>query len=215
MRFLKLQVLLLLLAVVAVGSLGADVVLKNRAETELADRVMAKVPQTSGVRARIRSFPFVGRLALSGHVEQVDVTAQHSGAGGVDLNDITVRVEDVEMDTGAALHGQAVVRSIKRGFVRADLRQDRVNALLPKQFQVQLQQGSAAITGPGGSQAQLTATPEGKIVLGIANRALLELPLPKTALLPCHPTATFVPGAIRLSCTFSEVPELLIRLAQR
>ena len=53
MRFLKLQVLLLLIAVVVVAALAADVVLKNRAETELAAEVSRRVPGTTGVEANI------------------------------------------------------------------------------------------------------------------------------------------------------------------
>lgn len=215
MRYLKLQVLFLLLAVLAVGAVGADGVLKNRAETELAEQITQRVPETTGVRARIRSFPFVGRLLVSGKVSQVDVTAQHSAAGGLALADIRVRVEEVEMDTDAAMDGRAVVKSIDRGSVQADLRQSEINSRLPRGFQVQMGQGTATVSGPGGAEARLALSPEGRIQLRIANRALLDLPLPETALLPCRPEATFVPGALRLVCTFTEVPPLLLDLAQR
>ena len=215
MRFLKLQVLFLLLGVVVVGAVAADVVLKNRAETELAAQIADRVPDTTGVRTRIRSFPFVGRLLVSGKVSHVDVTAQRSAAGGVALSDIRVRAEEVEMDSDAAMGGRAVVRSIKRGSVRADLGQDQINSRLPRGFQVQLQPGAAVVSGPGGAQAKLTVSPDGKVQLRIANRSLLDLALPDTALLPCRPTPTFVTGAVRLSCTFTEVPKLLLDLARR
>ncbi len=215
MRFLKLQVMLLLLAVVAVAALGADIVLKNRAETELVAQINRRVPEANGVRARIRSFPFVGRLLVSGKVSQVDVTAQHSETGGLALSDIRVRVEEVEMDTDAAMDGRAVVRSIERGSLRADLREDRINARLPKQVQVRLEEGSATVSGPGGSEAKLTLSPEGKVQLRVANRLVLDLALPETQLLPCRPTATFVTGALRLTCEFTEVPPLLFDLARR
>ena len=214
MRFLKLQVLLLVLAVLAVGAVAADVVLKNRAETELAAQIANRVPETTGVRTRIRSFPFVGRLLVSGQVSHVDVMAQHSAAGGVALNDIRVRAEEVELDSGAAMDGRAVVRSIKRGSVQADLRQDQINSRLPRGFQVQLEPGSAVVSGPGGAQAKLTVSPEGRIQVRIANRSLLDLVLPDTALLPCRPTPTFITGALRLSSTFTEVPKLLLDLAR-
>jgi len=215
MRFLKLQVLFLLIAVIAVGALAADVVLKNRAESKLEAQITEEVPETTGVRARIRSFPFVGRLLVTGQVSQVDVDVQHSAAGELALSDVRVRVEDVDLDTGEAMNGRAVVRSIKRGTVRADLRQDEINGRLPRQLQVQLQEGKAVIAGPGGTQAQLVVTPEGKIELRIANRSVFELALPTTSLLPCPPTATFVPGALRLSCSFTEVPPLLLERIQR
>lgn len=81
MRFLKLQVVLLLVAVIAVEAVAFDIVMKNRAETELATQITQRVAETNGVQARIHSFPFVGRLLLSGKVAEVDVTAQHSAAG--------------------------------------------------------------------------------------------------------------------------------------
>jgi len=216
MRFLKLQVLLLVVAVLAVGGLAADVVLKNRAETELAAEVGRRVPGTTGIEANISSFPFVGRLLLSGQVPKVVVTAQHAGiADAVALSDIRVQVDDVEMDTGAAKDGRAVVKSIDRGSVQADLRVDQINPRLPRGFSVQLEDGKAVVSGPGGAEAKVTATPEGALQIKIASRTLLDLALPKTDLLPCAPAATFVTGAVRLTCTFDEIPPLLVDLARR
>ncbi len=215
MRFLKLQVLFLLLAVIAVAALGADIVLKNRAETALVAQVNERVPEATGVRAHIRSFPFVGRLLVSGLVSEVDVTAQHSDAGGVSLHDIRVRTEEVELDADAAKDGRAVVRSIKRGSVQAELRQAEINARLPRAFQVELQPGSAQVSGPGGTEATLKLTPEGKVQLRIAGRTLLDLALPETKLLPCRPTAAFASGSLLLTCTFTEIPEILRDLGQR
>jgi hypothetical protein len=214
-RLLKLQVLLLVLAVVVVATLAADVVLKNRAETELAHEVAARAPGTTGVDAKISSFPFVGRLLLSGTVPKVVVTAQHTSVAEVSLDDIRIEVDDVTMDSGAARQGKAVVQSIRRGSVQADLRQDQINSRLPRGYQVQLQAGKAALSGPNAGQAQLVTTPEGSVQLRAANRSLFDLPFPKTDLLPCAPTATFVGGAVRLTCTFDRIPPLLANLAKR
>ncbi len=214
MRFVKLQVALLLVAVLVVAALGADVVLKGRAESRLAAEVMAQSPDTRGVRARIRSFPFLARLLTSGRVAQVDITAQHAEPGGVALSDVFVELDEVELELDQARKGRAAVRSIKQGRVRADLGQDQINSRLPKQFQVQLEQGRAVISGPGGTEGKLTISPEGKIQLRIGSRSLLDLPVPDSALLPCRPSATFVPGALRLSCEFTEVPPLLLDLAR-
>lgn len=215
MRFLKIQVLLLLIAVVIVGAAAADVVLKNRAETELAAEVGRRVPGTSGIEADISSFPFVGRLLLSGTVPKVVVTAQHSDSGPIGLSDVRVVVEDVEMDSEAARDGRAVVRSIGSGSVQADLRVNEINPQLPRGYQVEIQQGKAVVRGPGASLAQFVTTPGGSIQLKVADRVLVDLPFPKTDLLPCAPAAAFVSGAVRLACSFDEVPPLLLDRAQR
>jgi hypothetical protein len=215
MRFLKIQVLLLLLAVVVVGALGADVVLKNRAETELVAQVTQRVPGTTGVEADISSFPFVGRLLISGTVPKVVITAQHADSGSIGLSDVRVVVEEVEMDSQAARDGKAVVKSIGRGSVQADLRANEINPFLPRGYRVDLQPGKATVSGPGASLAQFVTTPEGAIQLRVADRALVDLPFPKTDLLPCAPAAEFVSGAVRLTCSFDEVPPLLLDLAQQ
>ncbi len=214
MRFVKLQVALLLVAVLVVAALGADVVLKGRAESRLAAEVTAQSPDTNGVRARIRSFPFLARLLTSGKVAQVDISAQHAEPGGVALTDVFVQLDEVELELDQARKGRAVVRSIGRGRVRADPRQDQINSRLPKQVQVQLEQGRAVVNGPGGTEGKLTISPEGMIQLRIGSRSLLDLPVPDTDLLPCRPSATFVPGALRLSCEFTDVPPLLRDLAR-
>jgi hypothetical protein len=215
MRFLKVQVLFLLIAVVVVGALAADVVLKNRAETELAAEVGRRVPGTTGVEADISSFPFVGRLLVSGTVPKVVVTAQHADSGSIGLSDVRVVVEDVEMDSRAARDGRAVVRTIGAGSVQADLRANEINPFLPRGYQVDLQEGKAVVRGPGAALAQFVTTPQGAIQLRVADRALVDLPFPKTDLLPCAPAAAFVTGAVRLTCSFDEVPPLLLDLAQR
>jgi len=215
MRFLKLQVLLLVLAVLAVVALGADLVLKGRAQDELASEVATRVPGTTGVKAKISSFPFVGRLLVSGQVSEVVVTAQHTSTGGISMEDVRIEVDDVEMDSGAARQGKAVVQSIGRGSVRADLREDQINSRLPRGYQVHFQANKATVTGPVAIPAQVVATPEGSIQLRVANRALFDLPFPKTDLLPCAPNASFVTGAVRLACTFDKVPPVLLNLARR
>lgn len=215
MRFVKLQVFLLLVAVLLVGALAADLVLKNKAENRLTTEVAARSPETTGVQTRIRSFPFVGRLLLSGKVAQVDITAQHAGPGGVGLSDIRLRAEDVELDVGEATHGRAVVRSIGRGSVRADLGQNEINTRLPKQFQVQLQKGTAVVTGPGGGEGTVKVSPEGNIQVHMGSRSLLDIAIPQSNLLPCTPSATIVPGALRLTCDFTGVPKLLVDAVRR
>lgn len=216
MRFVKLQLLLLLVMVLLVAALGADFVLKGRAEDELATEVTARVKGTSGVKAKISSFPFVGRLLLSGKVAQVVVTAQHSTVADVGLSDIRVRAKDVEMDSDAARQGRVVVQSVGRGDVRADLLEDQINARLPRGYQVHFTDGKATVTGPVAVPAQLVTTPEGSIQVQVAGRVpLLTLPFPKTDLLPCAPAATFVTGAVRLTCAFTGVPPLLLNLAKR
>lgn len=215
MRFLKLQVLLLLIAVVVVVGLAFDVVLKNRAETELAVEIARRVPGTTGIKADISSFPFVGRLLVSGTVPEVVVTAQHAESGSIGLSDVRVVVEEVEMDTQAARDGRAVVKSIGRGTVQADLRANEINPFLPRGYQVELQPGKATVRGPGASLAQFVTTPEGKIQLRVAEKALVDLPFPTTDLLPCAPDAAFISGAVRLTCSFDKVPPLLLDLARQ
>ena len=214
MRLLKLQVFLLVLAVMVVAALGFDVVLKNRAETELASEVAARAPGTTGVGAKISSFPFVGRLLVSGRVPKVVVTAQHTSVADVSMEDIRIEVEDVKMDAQEARHGKAVVQAIRSGRVQADLRQDEINSRLPRGYQVQLSDGKAVVNGPVALPAQLVTTPEGSVQLRVANRSLFDLPFPKTDLLPCRPKATFISGALRLSCTFDTIPPLLVNLAK-
>ena len=215
MRYLKLQVLLLLVAVLVVGGLAADVVLKNRAETELAAEVVRRVPDAMGVQAKISSFPFVGRLLLSDEVKGVVVTAQHARVGDLSLADVRVEAEDVEMDPAAARDGRAVVRSIGRGTAQADLLQDQINQRMPSRFSVRLEEGTAVVTGPAGVKAELVVSEKGALRLRVADRTLLELEVPKTDLLPCPVGVTFVNGAVRLACSFDEVPPLLLDLAKR
>lgn len=213
-RILKFQIFVLVLVVLAVVALVADVVVKRRAETELAAQVTKRAAGTTGVRAKISSFPFVGRLAVSGQVPKIVVSAESSATGALPLANIRVEVEDVKLDTGAAVDGRVVVQSIGRGSVQADVDQDEINRRLPLGYRVQLLVGKAVVTGPASIRAELVSTSSGALALRVAGKSLIELPFPTTTLLPCRPTATFVSGAARLTCTFTGVPKLLLDLAR-
>ena len=62
------RLLLPFVVVVVVGGLGLDVAAKKYAEGQLASRAESRASGQASASARISSFPFVGRVLLSGEV---------------------------------------------------------------------------------------------------------------------------------------------------
>jgi hypothetical protein len=202
------------LAVVVGGACVADVFVRGEAERALAAAVEREAPGTHGTSASIGSFPFVGRLVVRGQVPVVTVRAREARAAELPLRDVSVTVHDVHLDTGQAVKGKVRITSAGHGSLDATVTQDDLNRRLPG-VHVVLTPGQAEVGGPAGVKGELVTSTKGRLVLRVAGRTLFEIPLAVAGLLPCEPEVAIDQGALRLSCSFDDVPDVLLRAASR
>lgn len=217
-KLLKLQILLVLLAVLVVAGLAADqLFLRPKAESAIDAAVTRGVPGTTGVRTHISALPFVPRVLATGRVPELRVAASTSRPKGVPvtLRDLEIVVTDVVIDRAAALQGRAEVRSIGAGTARAALAPGEVVKLLGVPgLDVKVAGGAATATVAGRGVAQLLLG-EGRLEVKVGGVRLARVALPASDLLPCAPTAAFQGDALVLSCSFTKVPDVLVDLANR
>ncbi len=210
------RVAVLIVVVVVVAAVAGDMVARRRAQATLVDAVVRNVPGATDVSASVSSFPFLGHLLVQGRVAEVDVriggvAAPIGGRSAVDLTDVQVDVHDVDLDTGEALHGQARVTAIGRGHVQASISQDALQRLLPRGVSVHLAAGSAQVTGPLAGSAEIVATGTGKLALRLGRpQVVIPIPLPTATVLTCPPQVAIADGTLTLSCSFRDVPRILV-----
>lgn len=208
------------LAVVIAGLAAADVVLRNRAETALAQLVARQAPGSTGISTRISSFPFIPQLLTSGHLPRVDVEVARTGStvagrSVVPLTGLDVVARDVELDTSQGLQGPPRVKSIGRGEVRASITAEDLRTQLPASLSVRLVQGVLQIAGALIGAAQLTVSAAGDLLVRLPGVSALEVPLPVGSILPCPPKVTLDAGTLNVQCAFESVPQFLVDAVNR
>jgi hypothetical protein len=206
-RSVKLLILaLVVLAVlVLVIDLGARVAVERISARELRD---AEQIDAAGVETSIDSFPFLGRLLLSGEtsfsIVLEDVTEQ---GGRVDR--IEFDVDGLVFDRGEALDRRVRIDSLDRVRATAVVEEDTISGSTG--VAVDLEPGSATVAG-----VSVGIAVDGRVVrvsapgLGPASFAV-----PSTDYLPCDPDLAIGRDRVELSCTTDTLPPLVNQVLGR
>ncbi|MFN2608565.1 MAG: DUF2993 domain-containing protein [Acidimicrobiales bacterium] len=190
---------------------AADVGARAAAEAQLESRIRSSVPGATSASVSIRSFPFLGRLAVSGHVPELRATAAGVTVSRLRLDSITVDLHDVQLDRGRLLRDRQVdILGIGRGLATADVTQADLRSALDG-LPVVLGNGTISVS-VGSVRARVTATVKDNVLrLSAAGFTAPPLTIPKLPLLPCVTQAVAVPGRLHLDCAVDQVPQELLR----
>lgn len=203
------MVLVVVLLVVLV--LG-DVLARTSAEAELARRVRQRVPSAS-TSVHIRSFPFLGRLAASGTVGDVQVRATSVGVRALRIASITVDVHDVRIDRHELFSRRRVVLDgAGRGTAVAVIDFGSLGRALS--VPLRLAGGRLGVDVGGRTLATDVVVRQNAIELRPPIGPVLRLPV-TIPLLPCDPTVSVSGTTLRLTCQVSRVPAELVGAAER
>ena len=194
----------------------ADVAARGVAEDQLRQRVLSRV-QASGsevdgrVSAAISSFPFLGRLLLSGTISEVDVSLVDVTVRGVTFASVGVELRAVQIDRDALVQDRRVaLQSIGRGTAVVEISGDEVSRLLG--VPIVLEEGRAGVR-VGGELVTVAARVEGSsLVVEAGGFSLPVIEIPPLPLVSCVDGAEILPGRLRLTCRVDRVP---IELAGR
>ncbi|MFN2503830.1 MAG: LmeA family phospholipid-binding protein [Acidimicrobiales bacterium] len=195
--------------VVLAVAVAADVILRQAAEEELAARVQEEVPAAETTSARIRSFPFLGRLLVSGNVSEIDARLDDVTVEQLLFDFIAVRLHGVEVERDTLLGDRRVVlKRIDRGQVRAEVSEEALVDVLG--LPVTLEDGRASVEILGQQVGAGLAIQEGRLVVSGLDISLPALDL-TGPLLPCVSNVEILAGRLALTCDFTEIPrELLV-----
>jgi hypothetical protein len=203
---LRKLVALVFVLVVLAGILGvADVIIRRGVEDSVADRIETFTPG-SHATVKISSFPFLGRLAVSGTVPKLRADVTGVTAGSLSLGPVDLTVTNLKLNRHELFRGEVQAVSIGAGEVVVEVPQSSFDAFV----HLPLTLGRNTV-GVGG--VKVTVHPvvaDGTVTIHPTLRLpSLRLSVPELDILPCVSAAQVVPGAVRLSCHFTTIPGLL------
>ena len=195
------------MVVLVVLAFGVDRVALAVAAGRLRDRVQQRVPSGT-VRASISSFPFLGRLLLTGYISKVRVNVERPVAGPLTFSSVAADLRGVTVDKSQLLRDRQVrLTGIESGTVSGEISQEQVSRAVHADVQFH-SGGKAVVSFRGLVRVEATVRVSGGVLTLQAGRLpTLSLPIPKAPLLPCQTsTVEVLEGRVRASCTIQRLP---------
>ncbi len=189
--------------------MAADLGVRTVAESQLRKRVEAASPPAGAASARIESFPFLGRLLLSGDVSRIRVAVADVTVEGLTFARVALDLSKVTFDRDRLLSQQQVVlESLERGAAVAEVTQEHLSERLG--VTVTLEAGRARVLVAGQTVTATASVRHNTLRLAVAGLSVPALQIPRLPLLPCVADAEILPGRIRLTCSVDQVPAELL-----
>jgi hypothetical protein len=189
----------------------ADVGARHLATSKVEQRIGQAVPESRGVRARIRSWPFL-KVAVDGRVDEVGAHVARLVEPPLVFTDVDVDLRGVRLSVADMVTDARVnVTHIDRGRVTLTVTEaNLVDAVAG------IPVGGQALGPVGGllgrAQVSVDAATR-RLVIAVPGVTRLTLPLPGTDIVPCLPSVVQRPAALTLSCTFTRVPSAFTSVA--
>jgi hypothetical protein len=173
----------LLLLVVVLWIVG-EILLIPFAESRIEREVAQRTRDTAGVNADIDSFPMAAGVLVTGKVRELTVTLHRVSRLSVNFASVAFSVSGIAVDRPAILQGRAKIRSIDSGTVTARLELGALGRL-------------ASLAGVD-VRVEGRTLRAGPVSVQIAQE-----------LVPCDPQARVEDEVVILTCTITELPEIL------
>ena len=201
---------LVVLAVVAMVLLVIDQAARLYAEDQLAQRARDAGNGAESAEASIRSFPFLGRLVVSGSVPHAEVRVTGTRVGPLRLAAVEVEASGVQLDRDAMLVGDVRLDAIDRGRVTVGLDAGALTEAL--NLPVTIADGVVRVARAGVPVNASVALVGGALVVDVAGLPAVRVPIGRTPLVPCAATGVSIAGArVWLTCEVDELPAVLKR----
>jgi hypothetical protein len=202
--------LLIALVILVVILLIGDFVAKGYAETQLRDRALRAVRGATSATGSISSFPFVGRLLVSGSVAEVKVGAAPVVAGKLTFSSVNVDLHDVHVDRDLLINDRKVhLTSIGSGTVTAAITDAEISRLAG--VPISFASGKASVRAGGLDVGAQLSAENGTLTIGGAEGVPIRIRVPRAPLFPCDASSAKVEqGRVVVSCTINRVPPELV-----
>lgn len=196
---------------ILVTALGAaDQAARIFAENKIEERARAEARGAASVNASISSFPFLGRLLLSGSISNVEVRAERTELNGALSGAVEIDLQGVKLERDALLSGSVKLEGIDGGTIALELDTPAIGRVL--NLPITVSDGQVNLTVAGRTIAARTTVSNGALLLQVSGFAPFRVPIARTDLINCTAANVTVEGdIIRLSCEVDEVPPALRR----
>jgi hypothetical protein len=207
----KILALVILLAVLT----GLDLLARNVAEQQVVDQVKSELTGNAKVSASIPTFPFVPRLVFRGSVPKVTVKVKNLAGPPINLAEVDLAVRGVLINRHDLWNKRRVeLEAIDKGVVGVDVTQDALSDVLG--MPVKISGGQVRFTLAGQT---VTATPsitkDNRLMLTpVGGGPARSVGLGQAKIVPCAGSVTVLDGKVRVSCTFTHIPDAMVRAAK-
>jgi LmeA-like phospholipid-binding len=218
-------ILLVIPTVLLLALVVGDQAAKGWAESKLAERAAAYYPPGSGSSAAIHSFPFLGRLLVSGSVPRADVNLDNLRVETVLIRQLSIHVSDVKLNRSELFSGRVHLDDIGKGRIVATL--DGPSLAKATGFDVRFKPGEVEVhqkiegvdvvaKGKVAVKGNLvTVTPTSVQGLAVpASRFAISYRIPGIEIFPCQADVKLIQNGVVLACDVTDVPAALVQAAQ-
>jgi LmeA-like phospholipid-binding len=218
-------ILLVIPTVLLLALIVGDQAAKGWAESKLAERAAAYYPPGAGSSASIHSFPFLGRLLLSGSVPRVDVNLDDLRVQDVLIKQLSIHVSSVKLNRSDLFHGRVHLDDVGQGKIVATI--DGPSLARAAGFDLRFAPGEVSVhekiqgvdvTARGKVTVKgntVSVTPTSVEGLNVpASRFAVSYRIPGIEILPCQADVKIVQNGIVVSCKVTDIPPALVQAAQ-
>ncbi|HEV7864304.1 MAG TPA: DUF2993 domain-containing protein [Acidimicrobiia bacterium] len=212
--------------VILLALVMGDQAAKGWAESKLAERAAAYYPPGAGSSASIHSFPFIGRLLLSGSIPRVDVNLDDLRIDAVLIRQLSIHVADVKLTRSDLFHGKVHLDDVGQGRMVATIDGPSLAKavgvdvrFIPGEVAVHKRIQGVDVTATGKLSVKgnvVTVTP--KSVEGLSLPAntfsTITYRIPGIEILPCQADVKIVQNGVVLACNVTDIPPALVQAAQ-
>jgi LmeA-like phospholipid-binding len=210
-----------ILLVLIVGDQAA----KGWAESKLAERAAAYYPPGSGSSASIHSFPFIGRLLISGSVPRVDVNLDDLRIQEVLIKQLSIHVTAVQLNRSDLFHGKVHLDDVGQGKIVATIDGPSLGRaagldlrFAPGEVTVHEKIQGVDVTAKGTVAVKgntVSVTPKSVQGLDVPpSRLAVSYRIPGIEILPCQADVKIIENGIVVSCNVTDIPPALVQAAQ-
>jgi len=211
--------------VVVLALIVGDQAAKGWAESQLAERAAAYYPPGSGSSASIHSFPFIGRLLVSGSVPAVDVNLDDVRVDPVLIRRLSIHVTGVKLNRSELFHGKVHLDRVSSGKIVATLDGPSLARAAgadlrfsPGVVTVHQKISGVDVTAKGKVTVKgnaVTVTPTSVQGLDVPpSRFALNYRIPGIEIFPCQADVKIIQDAVVLDCTVGDIPPALLQAVQ-
>ena len=199
----------LLVAILLVG----DLLARAYAEGNIERAVEQRTDQIGHVEADIDSFPFTGRLLVTGEVPHLTITARDLSGEGTDvLEALRLDVHGLEINRSVLLDERRVrVTDVDRVTIVAELDGGVLTSLAREVgLDLVVVDDGVELSGLGTTLRAGVAVADGLVTLSAPPLPPLSIPLPPARLFPCEGSAAVVDGDVMVECETDALPEVVL-----
>jgi hypothetical protein len=218
-------ILLVFPTIILLALIVGDQAAKGWAESTLAERAAAYYAPGSTSSARVRSFPFIGRLLFLGSIPRVDVDLDDFGVEAVVIRNLSLQASDVKIDRGELFSGRVHLDDVGRGRMVATVDGPSLAKAVgldvrftPDEVQVHKRIRGVDVFATGKVTVNgnlVTVTPTAVQGLNVpASGFAISYKIPGIELLPCQADVQIIENGLVLACDITDIPPALLQVAQ-